>query len=193
MPGTKCPTVRSDGTIRVRSALMPILMISRASMGGAPHHSVVPALSRDPYRVMSEMGTRADAFQSNRRLWLWVPAFAGTTVRLLLRRRRALHKRLATLHLVGQRSFVDLDHDRVGIDAEILHERLRDVAHHAGLLFIGAAGGHAHGNFRHFCHSLFVFPLWPGNSAKRVFTPGFPAIHDLLYQTRRGCPAQGRA
>jgi hypothetical protein len=21
-------------------------------------------------------------------------------------------------------------------------------------LFIGAAGGHAHGNFRHFCHSL---------------------------------------
>src|SRR6201999_1928867 len=32
MPGTKCPTVRSAGTIRLRSALMPILMTSRASM-----------------------------------------------------------------------------------------------------------------------------------------------------------------
>src|SRR6476620_6454731 len=32
MPGTKCPTVRSGGTTSVRSALMPILMNSRASM-----------------------------------------------------------------------------------------------------------------------------------------------------------------
>src|SRR4029434_3878070 len=68
---------------------------------------------------------------------------------LLLRRRRALHKRLAALHLVGQRRFVDLDHHRIGIDAEVLDQRLRDVAHHTGLLFVGAAGGHAHGNLRH--------------------------------------------
>src|SRR3984885_11464542 len=32
MPGTKCPTVRSAGTTRLRSALMPTLMTSRASM-----------------------------------------------------------------------------------------------------------------------------------------------------------------
>jgi hypothetical protein len=32
MPGTKCPTVRSGGTTSRRSALMPILMTSRASM-----------------------------------------------------------------------------------------------------------------------------------------------------------------
>src|SRR6478752_1492833 len=32
MPGTKCPTVRSSGTTSVRSALMPTLMTSRASM-----------------------------------------------------------------------------------------------------------------------------------------------------------------
>src|SRR5258705_7821557 len=36
MPGTKCPTVRSAGTTSVRSALMPILMNSRASMGCFP-------------------------------------------------------------------------------------------------------------------------------------------------------------
>src|ERR1700675_1948675 len=84
MCGTKCPTVRSGGTISVRSALMPMVMMSRASMG------------------------------------------------------------------------FDLDDDGVGIDAEVLHQRLRDVAHHAGLLFVGAAGGHADGDFRHFCHSLCV-------------------------------------
>src|SRR6266702_4561390 len=32
IPGTKCPTVRSTGTTSVRSALMPIVMKSRASM-----------------------------------------------------------------------------------------------------------------------------------------------------------------
>src|SRR6185437_8618514 len=74
---------------------------------------------------------------------------AGTTG-LLLRSRRAFHKGLAALHLVGERGFVDLDHDRIGIDAEILHQRLRDVAHHAGLLIVGAAGGHANGNLWHF-------------------------------------------
>src|SRR5260370_34268405 len=70
---------------------------------------------------------------------------------LLLRRRRALHERLAALHLVSQRRLVDLDHDGIGIDPEVLHQRLRDVAHHAGLLLIGSAGGHAHGYFRHSC------------------------------------------
>src|ERR1700686_4718718 len=74
----------------------------------------------------------------------------GGEIALLLLRGGALDKGLAALHLVGQRRFVDLDHDGVGIDAEILHQRLRDVAHHAGLLFIGAAGGHADGDFRHF-------------------------------------------
>src|SRR5712672_1932161 len=72
----------------------------------------------------------------------------------LLLRRGALDKGLAALHLVGERRFVDLDHYRIGIDAEVLHQRLRDVAHHAGLLLVGAAGGHAHGNFRHSCLSL---------------------------------------
>src|SRR6266481_1621431 len=73
---------------------------------------------------------------------------------LLLRRRRALDERLAALHLVRQWGFVDLDHDRVGIDAEVFHQRLGNVAHHAGLLLVGAAGGHAHGNLRHFYFSL---------------------------------------
>src|SRR3984893_10976005 len=73
----------------------------------------------------------------------------------LLLRRRPLDERLAALHLMSERRLVDLDHDGIGIDAEVLHQRLRDVAHHAGLLLIGAAGGHAHGNFRHCCLSLF--------------------------------------
>src|SRR6267378_3426580 len=73
---------------------------------------------------------------------------------LLALHRLAFHESLAALHLVGQRRLVDLDHDRVGVDAEVLHQRLRDVAHHAGLLLIGTAGGHAHGNFRHPCLSL---------------------------------------
>src|SRR6266566_4959735 len=44
MPGTKCPTVRSGGTTSVRSALMPILMMSRASMEWSENdRCVVPA------------------------------------------------------------------------------------------------------------------------------------------------------
>src|SRR4030081_1711204 len=74
---------------------------------------------------------------------------------LLALHRLALNESLAALHLVSQRRFVDLDDDRIGVDAEVLHQRLRDVAHHAGLLLIGAAGSHAHGNFRHFGLSLF--------------------------------------
>src|SRR5579863_9177429 len=106
MPATKCPTVRSLGTIRLRSALMPTLMTSRASMDDA--------------------------------------------IALLLRGGGALDEGLAALHLVGERRFVDLDHDSIGIDAKILHQRLRDIAHHAVLLLIGAAGGHADGDFGHF-------------------------------------------
>src|SRR5258705_12536197 len=106
----------------------------------------------------------------------WEPA-------LLLRRRRALDERLAALHLVGQRRLVDLDHDRIGIDAEVLDQRLGDVAHHAGLLFVGAAGSHAYGDLRHFWSPRCrFFSSWPSLS--------WP---DLLHQTRRGCPAQGRA
>jgi hypothetical protein len=35
--------------------------------------------SRNPYAAASQFGTLADGFCSNRRRWLWVPAFAGTT------------------------------------------------------------------------------------------------------------------
>jgi hypothetical protein len=96
---------------------------------------------------------------------------------------RLTYARLAALHLVGERRFVDLDHDRIGIDAEVLDQRLGDVAHHAGLLFVGAAEGHAHGNLRHSRFSLFV----------SVMAGLVPAIHDLFHQTRRGCPGQARA
>src|ERR1700733_14495146 len=157
MPRTKCPTVRSGGTTSVRSALMPMVMTSRASMEWSDlafwrakqqrHHSGARgARARNPYS----------------RSWLWIPRCAIAHLRpapsgasrndernLLLRSSRAFNERLATLHLVGQRGFVDLDHDSIGLDAEVLHQRLRDVAHHAGLLFVGTAGGHAHGNFRH--------------------------------------------
>jgi hypothetical protein len=40
---------------------------------------VVPALSRDPYRVISRLGAVADAFTTRARPGVWVPAFAGTT------------------------------------------------------------------------------------------------------------------
>src|SRR5436305_1173045 len=108
-------------------------------------------------------GTRAFAWTRN-------PEIMGARFRVRASRaperrkpsllREALHKRLAALHLVGERRFVDLDHDGFGVDAEILDQRLRDVAHHAGLLFFGAAGGHVHGNFGHFGLSL-LFPSWP--------------------------------
>lgn len=87
---------------------------------------------------------------------------------LLLRSRRALHKGLAALHLVAERGFVDLDDDGIGIDAEILHQGLGDVAHHAGLLLVGAAFGHADGNLRH--RSL------PAAFAMTGYTP---VIHDV--------------
>src|SRR5258708_1287315 len=114
MPGIKCPTVRSGGTTSVRSALMPTLMISRASMEQSKNNkSVVPAkrsASRDPYSVIALWGTKADAFQDNQRRWLWVPAFAGTTngerALLLLRCSGAFNKRLTALHLVRQRRLV---------------------------------------------------------------------------------------
>src|SRR3954451_24139970 len=59
MPGTKCPTVRSGGTTSVRSALMPILMNSRASMEtfSSRHSGARGARARNPYS----------------RSWLWIP------------------------------------------------------------------------------------------------------------------------
>src|SRR5258705_5656154 len=157
MPGRKCPTVRSSGTTSVRSALMPTLMTSRASMNSFRNNGVVPANAgahNHRCRFCAKLGD--PACRNHDDLWLWVPACAGTTVAsALLLRRGALDKGLAALHLVGERRLVDLDHDRIGVDAEVFHQRLRDVAHHAGLLLVGAAGGHAHGNFRHFSLPFF--------------------------------------
>src|SRR5579864_7911878 len=132
MLGTKCPTVRSTGTIRLRSALMPILMTSRASMEFPDRSSGDPGFARcaprdDAASLLREPVDEADA----------------------------------ALHLVDQRRFVDLDDDSLGIDAEVLHQRLGDVAHHADLLLVGAAGGHADGNFGHFFLLLFSFRYRP--------------------------------
>src|SRR5579872_1580606 len=102
--------------------------------------------------------------RNRRRLWLWVPAFAGTTQERKLFLRETIDEADAALHLVNQRRLVDLDDDSLGIDAEVLHQCLRDVAHHADLLFVGAAGGHADGNFGHFFLLLLCtlfFPSWP--------------------------------
>jgi hypothetical protein len=49
---------------------------------------VVPvkrSASRDPYAVASRLGDVVDAFRKNKRLWLWAPAFAGTTLKLFWR------------------------------------------------------------------------------------------------------------
>src|SRR6267154_676187 len=162
MLGTKCPTVRSRGTTRMRSALMPILMISRASMGFSPSFRGVR--SANPESRDSPMRNCASE------VWSFGPSRNDNAAAVgrclsLLRSRGALHKSLAALHLVGQRRFVDLDHDVVGVNAEVLHQRLRDVAHHADLLFLGAASGHADGDFGHFCHSYSLFfSSWPGLS-----------------------------
>src|SRR3954469_10457414 len=161
MPGTKCPTVRSTGTTSVRSALMPTLMKSRASMGPPPSSWTSAAKrSADPGPITPTQHCHARSkprpaattapwgngswLSPGRHLWL------PNQRQLLLRSRRALHKRLAALHLVAERGLVDLDDDGVGIDAEILHQRLGDIAHHAGLLFVGAAFGHADSDLRHF-------------------------------------------
>src|ERR1700676_3344252 len=139
---------------------MPLLMTSRASMG-----------------ILLHITTSSPRARGRR----------GVRLALLLRRGGALHKGLAALHLVRQRGFVDLDHDGVGVDAEVLHQRLRDVAHHAGLLLIGAAGGHAHGNFRHRC---LLIPFisrhgraCPGHPrslpSNRTWMPGTRPGHDI--------------
>src|SRR3954447_5506222 len=75
---------------------------------------------------------------------------------LLALRRPALHECLAALHLVRQRRLVDLNHDGVGLDAEVLHQRLGNVAHHPGLLLVGAAGGHAYSDLRHWLLPVVV-------------------------------------
>lgn len=55
------------------------------------------------------------------------------------RRYRALGESFATLHFVVQRRFVDLDHDGISRDPEVLHQSIGDVEHHRPLLLIGAA------------------------------------------------------
>src|SRR3954468_7136649 len=160
MPGTKCPTVRSTGTTSVRSALMPTLMKSRASMGPLHRPGQASKASADPGPITPTHHCHA---RPKPRPAVTTAAWGngswlspGRQLRLqlqrwlLLRSRRALHERLAALHLVGKRGFIDLDDDGVGIDAEILHQRLGDVAHHAGLLLVGAAFGHADSDLRHF-------------------------------------------
>src|SRR5258708_5252332 len=124
------------------------------------------------------LGQEGRRLPNNQRWWLSVPAFAGTTrVALLVLHRLALDKSLAALHLVRERRLVDLDHDGIGLDAEVLHQRLRDIAHHAGLLFIGAAGGHADGDFRHF--SILPFLLLRRSSRTRSSTRGAHACARL--------------
>src|SRR4030088_2793040 len=155
--GMTCLTVRSGVTVRMRSALMPTLMMSRASMDDP----ITTSSRRTPGAIR-----RGVAFGQRGRCPLQqsTPGVMGPRLRgddqwgglaLLALHRLALNKSLAALHLVSQRRFVDLDDDRIGVDAEVLHQRLRDVAHHAVLLFIGASGSHADGNFRHFILSLF--------------------------------------
>src|SRR4051794_26423548 len=116
MCGTKCPTVRSGGTTSVRSAVMPTLMMSRASIGGS---EIARSFGRtpDPCRVMAHWSRDADAVAKQS-----MPVLTGSCSRcaklrtgqgrraeraaLLLRRGGALHKGLAALHLVRERSFV---------------------------------------------------------------------------------------
>jgi hypothetical protein len=43
-----------------------------------------PCERRDSYAAASRFGTLANGFFSNRRRWLWVPAFAGTTWQLTM-------------------------------------------------------------------------------------------------------------
>src|SRR5262245_17547294 len=107
MPGRKCPTVRSGGTTSMRSALIPILMTSRASME-VHRHSGTRAAARGPgiQRSLREIPGSTLGLPRNdaRESFL----------------RKTVHEQLAALHLVGERGFVDLDDDGFRIDAEIL-------------------------------------------------------------------------
>src|SRR6202167_4106561 len=164
MPGTKCPTVRSGGTTRLRSALMPTLMTSRASMEFFLPSPVVGEGGADERGEFARVrGWPRDQYPS--------PAFDASHLRHPLPQgerenghptlflREAFDKGHAALHLVDQWRFVDLDHDGFGIDAEILHKRLGDIAHHADLLFVGASGGHANGDFGHSCSPHFLLVM----------------------------------
>jgi hypothetical protein len=64
------------------SKSLTVIASQRVARTLALHSLVVPAkrsASRDPYAAASRFGTVANAFCSNARRWLWVPAFAGTT------------------------------------------------------------------------------------------------------------------
>ncbi len=71
-------------TQRVRAMIDPccdplvMAAATSASSEANSNHQVVPALSRDPCRVIS-LKSVADTCSNNGRRWLWVPAFAGTT------------------------------------------------------------------------------------------------------------------
>src|ERR1700730_3478413 len=54
-------------------------------MGSIFQTSCRPGERRDPYAVPPRFGTAADTFRSPAILWLWVPAFAGTTSGKMLR------------------------------------------------------------------------------------------------------------
>src|SRR3989440_11078623 len=45
-----------------------------------------PGERRDPYAAASLFGKVATGFCSNKRRWLWVPAFAGTTLEIVIAR-----------------------------------------------------------------------------------------------------------
>src|SRR3978361_577301 len=114
--GTKCFTVRSALTRTMRSALMPTVMTSRASMDCLKAR--VPDAVRHSSCRSAEPGPR---FSEDS----WAPALQRTAPRratrcaasgarrLLALRRPALDEGLSTLHLVRQRRLVDLDHDGV--------------------------------------------------------------------------------
>src|SRR5579883_3073111 len=153
MWGTKCPTVRSGGTTSLRSALMPILMTSRASMEFfLPSPLVGEGGEIDRREIEPGEGSQSvDRTPHPARTFSAPPSPArgeGKSDRVLFLP-KPLDEGHPALHLVNQRRFVDLDHHSLGIDAEILHQRLRDVAHHRDLLLVGTAGRHADGDLGH--------------------------------------------
>src|SRR5581483_5040125 len=151
MPLTKCPTVRSAGTTSRRSALMPILMTSRASMDFfLPSPLAGEGGEIDRRKIEPGEGSQSvDKTPHPARTLSAPPSPAREKGKGVLLLPKTLDEGHPALHLVNQRRLVDLDHHSLGIDAEILHQRLRDVSHHRDLLLVGTAGGHADGDLGH--------------------------------------------
>src|SRR5882757_4348362 len=82
MPHTCGGVSRADsGGLGTSDAESVIAMFSTLERRCRPRPHLRPCESRDPYAaavVLSGAGRRL--FHNNRGLWLWVPAFAGTTV-----------------------------------------------------------------------------------------------------------------